>query len=337
MKFASLLGRTGLRATLAGLLAAMAGGMGAMASFNASAQAYPSKPINFFISIGPGSFFEATFRVLAGEASKILGQPIIIENKVGAGGKVGLLALMAAPADGYTIGMSYSGAMVTRVILDQGFNMQPGKDYAPVTISFSSPFVLTANASAPFKDLNGMLAYARANPGKLAASGTSPASNAHLSWELLKVMTGVDINVVTHRAEAPAIIDMLNGNVTAAFLSTSVKPHIDSGKMFGLATTGPRRWGAFPSLPTLDEAGLKGFSVVGWYGIVLPAGTPQPIVARVHEAFTRPLSNPEFRKRLLDGGVEPGGQSPEEFSSIIRSDIERWRPILTKAGVKLDG
>ncbi len=307
-----------------------------MSAFEASAQAWPSKPITFYISIAPGSVFESTFRVMAAEASKILGQPLIVENKVGAGGKIGLQALMAAPNDGYTIGMSYSGAMVTRVVLDEGFNIQPGKDYIPVTVSFLSPFVIAANPSAPFKDLSGMLAYAKANPGKLGVSGTSPSSNAHLSWEMLKAMTGANINVVTHRGEAPAVIDLLNGSVTAAVVSGSIKPHFETGKAFGIATTGIKRWSAFPNLPTLDEAGVKGFNVYGWYGIVLPAGTLAPIVARVHDAFTRPLATPEMKKRLLDGGMEPGGNSPEEFAALVRSDIERWRPVLLKANIKLE-
>lgn len=317
--------------------AAMLGMAASVVSLNASAQAYPSRPINFFVSIGPGSLFEAMFRAVAAEASKILGQPVVVENKVGAGGKLGLQALMNSAPDGYTVGMTYSGVAVTRVILDQGFNMQPGKDYLPVSITFTSPLLLAANSSAPFKDLNGLIAYAKANPGKLTATGTSPASNAHLAMELLKSMAGLDINVVNHRAEAPGVIDMLNGNVTAGVVSASVKPHIESGKIIGLATTGTKRWGAFPNLPTLDEAGLKGFNIVGWYGIVMPAGTPPAIVAKIHDAFTRPLSSPEIRKRLAEGGMEAGGNTPEEFSATIRSDIERLRPVLLKSGIKLEG
>lgn len=337
MKPVSELRKRGLRATVAGLLAGLVGSVASVVPVDASAQAYPSRPITFYVSIGTGSLFEAMFRLVAAEASKIMGQTIVVENKVGAGGKLGLQALMNSPPDGYTIGMTYSGVAVTRVILDEGFNVQPGKDYVPVSITFSSPLMLVANASAPFRDLNGLIAYAKANPGKLTASGTSPASNAHLSLAMLMSMTGADINVVTHRAEAPAIIDLLNGNVTTAVVSASIKPHIDSGKVFGIATTGPKRWGAFPNLPTLDESGMKGFNIVGWYGIVLPAGTPQAIVARVHDAFTRPLSNPDIRKRMQDGGMEAGGQSPEEFGTIIRGDIERMRPVLQKSGIKLDG
>ena len=316
------------RALLTALLAAFA--------IDATAQAYPVRPITFYISIAPGSIFESTFRRLAAEASKTLGQPLVVENKVGAGGKIGLQALMSSPNDGYTIGMSYSGPMVTRAILDDGFNVQPGRDYLPVTISFLSPFVIAVNPGAPFKDLNGMLAYAKANPGKLGVSGTSPSSNAHLSWEMLKVMTGANINVVTHRGEAPAVIDLLNGTVTAAVVSASIKPHFESGKLFGIATTGSKRWSAFPNLPSLDEAGVKGFNVSGWYGIVLPPGTSAAIVARVQDAFTRPLASPEMKKWLLDGGMEPGGNTPEEFAALIRSDIERWRPVLLKANIKLE-
>ena len=307
-----------------------------MAAIDASAQAWPSKPITFYISIGPGSVFESTFRMLAAEVSKTLGQPIVVENKVGAGGKIGLQALMSSPADGYTIGMTFNGVVVTRAILDEGFAVLPGKDYAPVTISYSSPLAIVANASAPFKDMSGLLAYAKANPGKLSVSGASPSSNSHLSWELLKTLTGLDINVVTHRAEAQAVVDLLNGSVMAMVASTSVKPLIETGKLIGIATTASRRWNAFPALPTIEESGVKGFNVFGWYGIVAPAGTPAPIVNRLHDAFTRALSAPDIKKRIEEASMIPGGATPEEFTAQVRADLDRWRPIMQKAKLKLE-
>ena len=200
-------------------------------AMDASAQAYPSKPITFYISIGPGSFFESTLRVVATELSKVLGQPVIIENKVGAGGKIGLQAIMNSPPDGYTIGQTFNGVVVTRVLLDKEFALLPGKDYAPISMIFSSPLAIIANSSAPFRNFAGMMAYVKANPGKLNVSGASPSSNSHLSWELLKTLTGADINVVTHRAEAAAVVDLLNGSITAMVGSTSVKSMVESGKL----------------------------------------------------------------------------------------------------------
>ena len=304
-------------------------------AMDASAQAYPSKPITFYISIGPGSFFESTLRVVATELSKVLGQPVIIENKVGAGGKIGLQAIMNSPPDGYTIGQTFNGVVVTRVLLDKDFALLPGKDYAPISMIFSSPLAIIANSSAPFRNFAGMMAYVKANPGKLNVSGASPSSNSHLSWELLKTLTGADINVVTHRAEAAAVVDLLNGSITAMVGSTSVKSMVESGKLIGIAVTSPRRWDAFPNLPTLDEAGVKGFDVQSLNGVVAPAGTPPAIIARLNEAFAKAMS-PEIRKRMSDGGLIPVTSTPEEYASLMRSELERWRPVMQKANLKLE-
>ncbi len=307
----------------------------ALVAMDASAQAWPSRPINFYISIGPGSFFESTLRVVAAEVSKVLGQPVIIENKVGAGGKIGLQAIMNSPPDGYTIGQTFNGVVVTRVLLDKDFALLPGKDYAPITMLFSSPLAIIANSSAPFRDFAGMMAYVKANPGKLNVSGASPSSNSHLSWELLKTLTGADINVVTHRAEAAAVVDLLNGSITAMVGSTSLKSMVESGKLIGVAVTSPQRWDAFPNLPTLDEAGVKGFDVQSLNGIVAPAGTPPAIIARLNEVFRKALS-PEIRKRMADGGLIPVTSTPEEYGSLMRSELERWRPVMQKANLKLE-
>jgi len=317
--------------TLRGFAFALLG----LLAMDASAQAYPSKPINFYISIGPGSFFESTLRVVAAEASKVLGQPIIIENKVGAGGKIGLQAIMSAPPDGYTIGQTFNGVVVTRVLLDKDFALLPGRDYAPITMLFTSPLAIIANNNAPFRNLAGMMAYVKANPGKLNVSGSSPSSNSHLSWELLKALTGADINVVTHRAEAAAVVDLLNGSITAMVASTSVKPMVESGKLFGIAVTSPQRWDAFPNLPTLDESGVKGFDVQSLNGIVAPAGTPPAVIARLNEAFAKAMS-PEIRKRMSDGGLIPVTSTPEEFGSLMRRELDRWRPVMQKANLKLE-
>ena len=307
----------------------------ALVAMDASAQAWPSRPINFYISIGPGSFFESTLRVVAAEVSKVLGQPVIIENKVGAGGKIGLQAIMNSPPDGYTIGQTFNGVVVTRVLLDKDFALLPGKDYAPITMLFSSPLAIIANSSAPFRDFAGMMAYVKANPGKLNVSGASPSSNSHLSWELLKTLTGADINVVTHRAEAAAVVDLLNGSITAMVGSTSLKSMVESGKLIGVAVTSPQRWDAFPNLPTLDEVGVKGFDVQSLNGIVAPAGTPPAIIARLNEVFRKALS-PEIRKRMADGGLIPVTSTPEEYGSLMRSELDRWRPVMQKANLKLE-
>lgn len=303
-------------------------------ALDAGAQGFPARQMTLIMPIAAGTAIEVHIRVLAAEAAKSLGQPIVVENRVGAGGKIGMQAMMNARNDGHTIGMTFNGIVVTQAIMDSRFAIQPGKDYAPVILTSSAPLLMSANAGAPFKNLKELIAYAKANPGKLSVSGSLSGSNAHLGWELLKLMTGTDITVVLYQGEPPGIIDMLNGLVLAAISSAGIRPHLDSGKLIGLATTGAKPWSAFPSLPTVEEAGVKGFSVGGLYGIAAPAGTPPLAVSRVNEAFGAALAQPEVRKRLLDVGIEPLGSTPDGFGAVIRSELEKWTPIIRKIGLK---
>jgi tripartite-type tricarboxylate transporter receptor subunit TctC len=276
----------------------------------ATGQQYPDKAITYIMPMAAGSGIEAHARIVAAEAGKVLGQSMVVENRVGAGGKIAISALVKSRNDGYTVGLTYSGPAVTTAIFDSSFQLRPGKDYQPVTLTSTAPLVIVAHPGAPFKDMKGLVAYAKANPGKLTVAGSSRGSNAHLGWELIKHIAGIDVTLVIYNGDPQATIDLLNGQYAALMASTTTKPYVEAGKLIGIATTGPTPWAVFPTLPTVSDT-IKGVELVGWYGIIAPPGTPAPVVARLNEAFKTALARPEVRKKLLDHGVEahfnPGG------------------------------
>lgn len=298
-------------------------------------QPFPARPLTLIMPIAAGSAIETHIRVLTAEAAKHLGQSVVVENRVGAGGKIGMQAMMAARNDGHTFGMTFNGIFVTLALTDPEFAIRPGKDYAPVMLTTSAPLIITASANAPFKDVAGMLAYARANPGKLSVGGSSPGSNAHLGWELMKLMTGTEFTVAIYKGEPFATTDLLNGLISALISSATIKPHMESGKVTGIATTGIKPWSAFANLPTVEStAGLKGFSVAGYYGLAAPAGTPPQAVARLNAAYAAALADPDVQRKLREFGIDLIGSSPEEMNRYALAELERWAPILKKLNLK---
>ena len=307
-----------------------------MLSANALGQAFPNRPVNFIMPIQPGSSTETLIRLVAQEAGKVIGQPVVIENRLGAGGKIAMNALRGARKDGYTIGMSYNGLLVNQVSADASFKFLPGQDYLPVFLIHEAYLLMVGNPGAPFRDLQGLIAYARSNPGKLSVSGSSRGSNSHLTWEFLKLMTGIDVVVVNYQGEAPAVIDTLNGGVSAMVGSVTLKTHIDSGKLTGIATTGSQRDRIFTTLPTMHEAGLTGFNVSGWYGIIVPPEMPPELVARWQQVFAAAFRSAEVTNMIREQGVVPLGQGADVFAERIRADLQRVGPMIQKAGIKLE-
>ncbi len=214
--------------------------------------------------------------------------------------------------------------------------MEVGRDYAPVVFGFQFPMVLVANAGLPFRDLKGLIAHAKANPGKLNVAITQ-ASSTHIMSERFRQAAGIEVTLIPYKgAGSDQFSDLSAGRVDLTFTSTTVKPFIDSGKVVGIATTGAQRWSAFPQVPTLTEVGLP---VIGgvWHGIIAPAGTPGPVIAKLNHAFNAVLRMPEIRKKLDDYGLATGSHStPEAFAAFIRSELEVWKPVIQKAGIKLE-
>jgi tripartite-type tricarboxylate transporter receptor subunit TctC len=308
----------------------------ALAPGHGQAQSWPAKPLTLIIPIASGSAIESHVRTIAAEAAKTVGQPIVVENRVGAGGRIGMAAMMKAPKDGYTIGMTFNGIVVVLATADPSFHIEPGKDYAPVIVTSQAPLIMLGHPSNPFRDIKGLIAYARANPGKLSVSGSSVGSNAHLGWEIFKSMTGTDMVVVNFQGEPPSVPSLLNGDIHVALTSATIAPLIASGKLIGIATTSSPRWNVFPTLPTVQESGVPGFDVAGWYGIVAPAGTPPEAVAKLNDAFRAAIANPDVRKTLLDLGITPLGSTADEMQRRIRSELDKVGPIIQKAGMKLN-
>lgn len=317
-------------AVIAGLaLASLAG--------QAQSQAYPSRPVTLINPYAAGGISDVAFRAMAQEVSKTFGQNIVVENRTGAGGKVGANAIMQAPKDGYTIGIFNSAIATNLAVLDPNFQILPGKDYAPVTRAIETYVIMVASPGAPAKDVKSLLEYARANPGKLNVGTSGVGTTGHLSFELLQHLGKIRMTHVPYKGDAPAILDVVSGQIPYAFnAATTSKPQIDAGKVVPVAVSGAKRWSVFPTVPSFQEAGLPNFDAAAWLGIVGPAGMAAEPLARVNRAFVAALQVPELRKRLEDMGLAVQSSTPDEFTAFIRRDHEVWSPILKAAGIKVD-
>jgi len=309
--------------------------MGLLAT-NVLAQTYPSRPVTVIYPYPAGSTTEGAWRSVAQEASKTLGQSVIFENRVGAGGKIGVESMTRSPKDGHTVGVINSAVAIYLPLMDATFRIEPGKDYTPISAGFETYYVLLAHPSVPFRDVKGLIAYARANPGKLNMASSGNGTGGHLSVELLKMVVGIHAVHVPYKGEAPAMTDLLGGQVQAFFGAGNAKPFIESGKLIGLATSGPQRWAPFPSLPTFAEEGLADVSASTWLGLAGPAGIPDAAVAKLNQAVTVAMQAPEVRRKLDEFGLVVRGGTPQEFSALIRADLDRWGKVVRAGNIRLE-
>ena len=300
----------------------------------ALAQGFPNKPITAIWPFPGGGTVDRALRAVATEAGNILGQPVLVESRPGANGMLGINAVKQARGDAHTLSFAHNGMLVSVPLTSASTKIAPGTDYVPVGLVLKTNLILAAHPSVPFRDYNGLLSFARANPGKLDAAVVGTASNSHLAVELLKVASGVAITNVPYRGEGQALPDLLGGTVKMFFMTSTAKPLVDAGKLVGIATTGAERWDIFPALPTMQELGLPGFLVIGWFGVVASPGTPPDAIARLNGALNAALKNPAVRKTLQEFGIDPMGSTAEEMSALIQSDLKRWEPIMRKAGIK---
>lgn len=319
---------------LRGLLAAA---LAALMAANAGAQAYPNRSITLIYPFAAGSTTDAAWRTIAQEASKQIGQPIVFENRAGAGGKIGLEATIKAGKDGYTLGIMNNGLSVFLPQIDPTFRLEPVRDYTPIVFGNESYLVWVASTSAPFRDIKGLIAYAKANPGKLNFATAGVGTGAHLGLEMFKSMAGLDITAVHYKGESPAVTALLTGEAQLALPAAGAKSNIDSGKLIALATSGNQRWRMFPNLPTMGEAaGLPQYSMSFSLGVIGPSELPPEIVARVNRAFNAALNAAEVRARLESAGWTVKGGTPEQFLAVIRAEQELYRPIIRAANIKPD-
>jgi tripartite-type tricarboxylate transporter receptor subunit TctC len=311
--------------TAAVLLLALAGG--------AQAQAYPSKPIRWIVPFPPGGSTDLLARVVGQKLSEAWGQPVIVENRGGAGGTLGAAEAAKATPDGYTLLMgAIHHTIASSVYPKLPYDFQ--KDLAPITIVAIVPNVLVVNSSVPAKSVAELIAHAKANPGKLTYGSAGLGTAHHLIGELFNSRAGVDILHVPYKGSAPAVADLIGGQVSIMYDTVaSALPHIRSGKLRPLAVVTAKRSSALPEVPTLAETALPGFEVTTWFGAMAPAKTPKEIVTRLNAEMVKILNTPEVRKRLLDAGAEPLGNSPEQMAAQIKRETEQFGNIVRQANI----
>ena len=301
----------------------------------AQAQTYPSRPIRLVVPFPPGGSTDILARALAQKLSEGLAQAVVIDNRPGAGGSIGSEAAAKAAPDGHTLMMGHLGTLAVNPAIYKNLPYDPVKSFAPVSLMAIVPSVLVVNPQVPAASAAELIAYARANPGKLAYGSAGAGSTSHLTTEYFKLATGTDILHVPYKGIGPMLTDLISGQLSMGINGApAVMSHVNSGRLRALAVTGIARLPSLPQIPTLDESGVKGFDASGWYGIVVPAGTPREIVMKLNAEIRRIMQTPDLRARLDNEGAIPAAGSPEEFAAFIVSEIARWGAVLKRAGIQ---
>lgn len=314
----------------------------AMAAFPAAqaqqaAADWPNKPIRWIVPFPPGGAMDAIARTLGDKAGKTLKQSFVIENKPGAGGNIGADFVAKQPADGYTM-MITSIGMATNKPLYGKLPYDPVKDFAPVSLLAVVPNVLVTNATQPnVKTVSDLIAAARKEPGKLTYASSGNGTSIHLAGELFTSLAKVEMLHIPYKGSGPAVSDLLGGQVNYMFDSiTSARPHIASGKLRALAVTTAKRSTSLPNVPTISEAGLPGYEVSPWFAVFMPAGTPKPIIDKLHTALMDAMKQPDVRARFESIGAETVGSTPEELSAHLARESDRWTKLINERGIKIE-
>ncbi len=320
--------RLAMVATMAAALAAPDGVL---------AQAYPSKPIRLIVPYAAGGATDIIARAAAAEISKSIGQPVTVDNRPGAGGNIGSeMAARAAP-DGYTMLMSPSSLHGITPFLYSKLNYDPNKDLAPIIVLGSFANVLVVNPEVKANSVSELVALIRAQPGKLSYASSGSGSTIHMSGEMFKHMLNLDLTHVPYKGSAPAVTDLIGGQVQLMFDNIpSAIGHIRAGRLRALATTGPKRAASLPDLPTMIESGFPGYESVAWFGLAMPAGTPREIIDRMNAEGQKATRAPDFIKRMSDLGYEIVGGTPEQMAAMIQGEVRRWGPVVKASGAKVD-
>jgi len=315
---------------------ALGAALAAAAPFGAcAADAYPTRPVRIVVPYPAGGVADALPRIVGEKLSQKWAQPVIIENKAGASGNIGMEEGARAEPDGYTLVLAAAGNMTVNPILFKNLRFDTYKDLTPVTLLAASPNVLVVHPSVPAKSYKELVAYAKQNPGKLNFASPGEGSGAHLAGELFNLEAGIKTVHIPYKGMAPAVNDLLGGNVQMMFAGIStVLQHIKSGKLVAIAMAAPKRSPQLPDLPTVAEEGLPGFDVTSWYGIVVRAGTPPAVVQKVQRDIAEALKAPDVQATLAGYGLEPVGNTPDAFDAMIKSETRKWTDIVHKAGIK---
>jgi tripartite-type tricarboxylate transporter receptor subunit TctC len=311
--------------------------LAASANISTADSAYPSKPIRLIVPFTSGGGTDTVARIVSNKLAEALKGTIVIDNRPGAGGNIGMdLAAKSAP-DGYTIVMATTGILAINSALYSKLPYNPSKDFAPVSTAAMSPLVVVAPANSPFKSIADVVAAAKARPGEISFGSPGNGSLAHLTGEVFQRAAGVKMMHIPYKGAAQAIADVMGGQINL-YLSTvpPAIPHIRSGRLRAIAVTSAGRADDLPAVPTIDESGYKGFDSSTWYGFLAPAGTPAAIIARLNTEINRVLKMPEVRERIRVEGGEVMGGTPEEFAAILRNDLLKWGQAVKDSGAKID-
>ena len=303
----------------------------------ATAQAWPNKPIRLIVPFPAGGTADILARMLGEKMAESLGQPVVVDNRAGAAGSLGAIAAARAPADGYTLFMGTTGTQAINPAVNAKVGYDPLKDFAAVSNFAASPFVLVVHPAQPARNVAELVAAAKDQPGKLSYASFGTGSSAHMTGEMFRVRAGIDIVHVPYKGAPPALTDLMGGHVGMMFtLLPSVLQHIRSGALRPVALAAERRDPALPEVRTFGESGMPGFVSDSWYGILAPAGTPAPVVARLNVEIQRVLALPDVKARLATDGAEAMGNSPEQFEAQIRRDLAHWTRVARDAKVSLE-
>ena len=299
--------------------------------------AWPSKPVRVIVPFPPGGSTDAVVRIVAPKLGERLGQQVVVDNRPGAGGNIGLAALAKSDADGYTIGVGAAGGLAANAALYPKMPFDAQKDFVPISLLAHIPFVLVVPPTSPIKSVADLIAQAKAEPGKVSVGHGGNGTAMHLSVQLLKLMAKVDLTEIAYKGSGPVALDVMGGQVPAGMLDLpSVLQQVKAGKVRALAVTGSTRLAQLPDVPTLAEAGVTGYESTGWFGVVAPAATPPAIVARLQNEMRAVLSDPEVIAGARAAGVELSPTTSAEFGRFIASETVKWADVIKRSGTKLD-
>ena len=304
-------------------------------SVNSNAQSWPSKPLRYIVPFPPGAFNDTLGRTISAELSKTLGQPMVVDNRPGGNSVIGTEAAAKSPPDGYTLFGAALPFSAIQSLYKTTFDVT--RDFAPITLAGFSANMLVAHPSFPPNNVKELIAYARANPGRVNYGSSGNGTSVHLAMELFKSMTKTYMLHIPYKGSAPVVTDLIGGQVDVMFDNTpNVIGHVRAGKMKAFAVTTVQRTQMAPEIPTVAEAGVPGYEQTAWFGVLAPAGTPRDVIGRLNDEIVKVLNSGEVKERFAKQGVEVRTSTPEQFGEFVRAEVGRWATVIKEAGIRAD-
>ncbi len=301
------------------------------------AQPYPAKPVKLIVPFPPGGNTDVVGRLMAQKLTDAFGQQVVVENRAGAGGTIGAEAAAKSPADGYTLFFGTTGTLASAPALQPNLRYDPVKGFAPISTLANAPIVIIVSSAVPADSLARLIDLAKSKPGALKYGSAGTGHFVHIAGEMFRLATGVDLLHVPYKGVAPALVDLLGGRIDVMFDTVpQYEPHLQSGKVRALAVAHRNRLAQLPNLPTTAEAGLPGYELASWFGLLAPAGTPGDAVMRVNAEVVKALATREVVDTLVKLGLEPSSSSPQQYATLIVEEGARWRRVIREAGIKIE-